>query len=264
MTPPFRKIVLDETDSTNSEARRRAEAGAPDGLAVVARRQTTGRGRRGRRWESPEGNLYVSLLLRPDRPLAEAALLSFVAAVALGEAVAAMLPPEAPIAFKWPNDLLVGGAKCAGMLLESSAAGAGRLDWLIVGVGVNLASHPEGLPYPATDLAAAGAPAPTPDAALETFLERFAHWRDIWSRRGFAPVRRACRHALRAVFADAPPPIVRPDEVFGFAPSCGPLMTVAAALASLQGGGDAPRHVLAAGCDLVGDGFAFIFERGAS
>ena len=191
MTPPFRKVVLDETDSTNSEARRRAEAGAPDGLAVVARRQTTGRGRRGRRWESPEGNLYVSLLLRPDRPLAEAALLSFVAAVALGEAVAAMLPSEAPIAFKWPNDLLVGGAKCAGMLLESSAAGAGRLDWLIVGVGVNLASHPEGLPYPATDLAAAGAPAPTPDAALETFLERFAHWRDIWSRRGFAPVRRA-------------------------------------------------------------------------
>ena len=82
--------------------------------------------------------------------------------------------------------------------------------------------------------------------------------------RGVAPVRRACRHALRAVFADAPPPIVRPDEVFGFAPSCGPLMTVAAALASLQGGGDAPRHVLAAGCDLVGDGFAFIFERGAS
>lgn len=191
MTPPFRKVVLDETDSTNSEARRRAEAGAPDGLAVVARRQTAGRGRRGRRWESPEGNLYVSLLLRPDRPLAEAALLSFVAAVALGEAVAAMLPPEAPIAFKWPNDLLVGGAKCAGMLLESSAAGAGRLDWLIVGVGVNLASHPEGLPYPATDLAAAGAPAPTPGAALEAFLGRFAHWRDIWSRRGFAPVRRA-------------------------------------------------------------------------
>ena len=82
--------------------------------------------------------------------------------------------------------------------------------------------------------------------------------------RGVAPVRRACRHALRVVFADAPPPIVRPDEVFGFAPSCGPLMTVAAALASLQGSGDAPRHVLAAGCDLVGDGFAFIFERGAS
>ena len=82
--------------------------------------------------------------------------------------------------------------------------------------------------------------------------------------RGVAPARRACRHALNAVFGSAPPPIVRPDEVFGFAPSCGALMTVAAALAALQRHGNGPRHVLAAGCDLVGDGFAFILEGGAS
>ena len=82
--------------------------------------------------------------------------------------------------------------------------------------------------------------------------------------RGVAPARRACRHALDAVFGSAPPPIVRPDEVFGFAPSCGPLMTVAAALAALQRNGNGTRHVLAAGCDLVGDGFAFILEGGAS
>ena len=82
--------------------------------------------------------------------------------------------------------------------------------------------------------------------------------------RGVAPVRRACRHALDAVFGAVPPPIVRPDEVFGFTPSCGALMTVAAALAALQRNGNGPRHVLAAGCDLVGDGFAFILEGGAS
>ena len=82
--------------------------------------------------------------------------------------------------------------------------------------------------------------------------------------RGVAPARRACRHALNAVFGAAPPPIVRPDEVFGFAPSCGALMTVAAALAALQRNGNGPRHVLAAGCDLVGDGFAFILEGGTS
>ena len=76
-----------------------------------------------------------------------------------------------------------------------------------------------------------------------------------------APTRRACRHALKAVFGDAPPPIVRPDEVFGFAPSGGAVMTVATALAGLERDGDPPRHVLAAGCDLIGDGFAFILER---
>ena len=79
--------------------------------------------------------------------------------------------------------------------------------------------------------------------------------------RGVAPTRRACRHALKAVFGDEPPPIVRPDEVFGFAPSGGAVMTVATALAGLERGGDSPRHVLAAGCDLIGDGFAFILER---
>ena len=79
--------------------------------------------------------------------------------------------------------------------------------------------------------------------------------------RGVAPARQACRHALNAVFRDGMPPIVRPDEVFGFAPSCGAVMTVAVALAGLERSDDAPRHVLAAGCDLIGDGFAFILKR---
>ena len=79
--------------------------------------------------------------------------------------------------------------------------------------------------------------------------------------RGVAPARHACRQALNAVFGRKMPPVVRPDEVFGFAPSCSAAMTVAAALATLEGGDTRPHHVLAAGCDLIGDGFAFILER---
>lgn len=188
IVPPFRPVRLDSVDSTNSEARRRAEAGAPDGAAILARRQTAGRGRRGRRWLSPEGNLYMTLLLRPDMAAGEAAALSFVAAVALADALAE-LAPGVEIACKWPNDALANGRKCAGLLLES-AAGGGRIDWIAVGVGINLSSHPDDLPYPATDLAAEGASA-TPEQAAEAFHRRFFRWRRVRERRGFAPVRRA-------------------------------------------------------------------------
>ena len=79
--------------------------------------------------------------------------------------------------------------------------------------------------------------------------------------RGVAPARHACRQALNVVFGRNMPPLVRPDEIFGFAPSCSAAMTIAAALATFEGGSTRPRHVLAAGCDLIGDGFAFILER---
>ena len=191
LPPGFQVIALDEVDSTNSEARRRAEAGAPDGTVVAARRQSAGRGRRGRRWQSPGGNLYMSLLLRPEQPVDEAPRLSFVAAVALAGSLAELAPPGTDIACKWPNDVLVNGGKCAGILLESSAGSGGRLDWLAVGVGVNLVRHPADLPYRATDLASEGAEGVTADAAMEAFLRHFAHWHGVWNDRGFAPVRRA-------------------------------------------------------------------------
>ncbi len=192
MTLPlaFHLIALDEVDSTNSEARRRAEAGEPEGALIVARRQSAGRGRRGRRWESPDGNLYMSLLLRPEQPIDEAVRLSFVAAVALADALAG-LAPALRIAHKWPNDLLIGARKCAGLLLESASRSHGRLDWLVIGIGVNLTSHPTGLSWPATDLAHEGAPGVTRDGVVRTFAERFLCWRDVWRDRGFAPVRRA-------------------------------------------------------------------------
>jgi BirA family biotin operon repressor/biotin-[acetyl-CoA-carboxylase] ligase len=182
-------IALDRVDSTNDEAKRRAGDGAADGAVVWARSQTAGRGRRGRRWSSPVGNLYVSIVLRTQKPPAEAARLSLVAAVALAEALDGFLPEGVEARCKWPNDVLVRGRKIAGILLESSG-GAG-IDWVVVGCGVNVASYPELAAYPATSLAAAGCRGVTVERVLEAFLDRLMAWRARWSEEGIGPLRDA-------------------------------------------------------------------------
>ena len=101
-------------ESTSSLVKQRAEAGEAEGLAILALRQSAGRGRQGRGWESPAGNLYLSLLLRPAVPLRDAPQWSFVAAVALAETLKPLLPEAAQPSLKWPNDLLLQGAKAAG------------------------------------------------------------------------------------------------------------------------------------------------------
>jgi BirA family biotin operon repressor/biotin-[acetyl-CoA-carboxylase] ligase len=117
--------------------------------------------------------------------------LSFAAAVALGDAITAATALSSEIAHKWPNDVLVRGRKCAGILLESSLSSDQKLDWLVMGVGVNLAHHPQGTEFPATDLAVEGAGSLTPEAMLQAFAEHFLHWHEVWRNRGFAPVREA-------------------------------------------------------------------------
>src|SRR5262249_2745349 len=107
----FSLIALASTESTNEDLHRLARAGAAEGTLVWAREQTRGRGRRGRGWSSPPGNLYLSLLLRPLVPPGEAAQIGFVAAVALAEALETLLPPDRTLRCKWPNDLLIDGAK---------------------------------------------------------------------------------------------------------------------------------------------------------
>jgi BirA family biotin operon repressor/biotin-[acetyl-CoA-carboxylase] ligase len=187
----YRLLSFVELDSTNEEAKRQAALGAPGGLLVWAGAQTAGRGRRGRSFVSPPGNLYMSILLRPDRGAAQAAQLGFAAALAVGEAALASLPGGARLAYKWPNDVLVEARKVSGILLESQAAAAGRLDWLVVGIGVNLVSFPESVESPAISLAAAGAAAATPEAMLEAVARRFYHWHERWREEGFAPLRAA-------------------------------------------------------------------------
>jgi len=134
----FRLHALDTVDSTNDEARRLAAGGAPHGTVVWARRQTVGRGRRGRPWVSEPGNLHCSILLRPACPATIAAQVGFVAANAVALAVAGLLPDGPPVTCKWPNDILVGGRKVAGILLESDVGRNGLLDTLVVGVGAVL------------------------------------------------------------------------------------------------------------------------------
>jgi len=119
----YRLLELQEVDSTNEEARRRAAAGEPGPLWILAAEQTKGRGRRGRIWEAPPGNLSATLLIRPNRPAGECAQLSFVAALAAAEMLAALVPD---VTLKWPNDVLASGQKIAGILLEAETAADGK------------------------------------------------------------------------------------------------------------------------------------------
>jgi BirA family biotin operon repressor/biotin-[acetyl-CoA-carboxylase] ligase len=184
----YRLVALDEIDSTNAEAQRRAAAGAPAGTLIWARRQTAGRGRRGRAWQSPPGNLAFSLLLRPAVDPAAAATLGFVAGLALVDAVDGLLPAGRSSRLKWPNDVLVDGRKLAGILLEAAAGGGQALDHVVIGIGVNIAAHPDDLPYPATSLSASGGTA-NAAAVLAAFAERFLPLYRNWESEGFAAIR---------------------------------------------------------------------------
>ncbi|HMK67267.1 MAG TPA: biotin--[acetyl-CoA-carboxylase] ligase, partial [Stellaceae bacterium] len=172
---PLRLLRFAELESTNDEAKRLADAGAPAWTVITAEIQRAGRGRRGRTWESPAGNLYMSAILRPAANLAAAAQLGFAAALAVGEALLPVLPSERILQYKWPNDVLVDGSKIAGILLEAAGNGAEGAAWVIVGIGVNLASHPQETSYPATSLATLGAVV-TPGTVLPNVAEALRRW----------------------------------------------------------------------------------------
>jgi BirA family biotin operon repressor/biotin-[acetyl-CoA-carboxylase] ligase len=180
-------LAFETLDSTNAEARRRAEAGEVGPVWITARLQSAGRGRRGRTWETSAGNLAATLLMITGRSAREAAQISFVAAVAVCDFVRAYLPAER-VKVKWPNDILVEGRKVSGILVESGARREGGL-WLAIGVGVNLAKAPAVADRPATSLAdETKTPPPDPRTALDGLAAAFADWLDIWDRRGFAPI----------------------------------------------------------------------------
>lgn len=177
--------------STNDEAKRLARQGAPAGTLVWAGEQTAGRGRRGRHWASPPGNLYISLISRPGGAPGRAAQLGFVAALGIGDALDDLAGLGPRLRYKWPNDLLLDGRKLAGILLESETTAGGAVDFVVIGAGVNLLSHPEDSEYPATSLAEDGIAAVSPARLLETFVPEFDRWLGRWQGEGFAPVREA-------------------------------------------------------------------------
>jgi BirA family biotin operon repressor/biotin-[acetyl-CoA-carboxylase] ligase len=190
LPPPFRLITYETIGSTNDEAKRLARAGEAEGLVIRADQQTSGRGRRGRTWVSPPGNLYSSTLLRPRCRAAAAAQLGFVAALGVGDAIGA-LAPRVGLRCKWPNDVLANGKKISGILLETEMVSGDRPDFVVLGVGINLVSAPRDAPYPATSLAEEGAPGVTPAVMLATFVGYFAAWLTMWRTEGFAPIREA-------------------------------------------------------------------------
>jgi BirA family biotin operon repressor/biotin-[acetyl-CoA-carboxylase] ligase len=184
-----RHIAHETLGSTNAEAQALARAGECGPVWVTAARQEAGRGRRGKGWVSPPGNLYASLLLTDPAPPAEAAQLSFVAALALHDAVAECAPQLGPaLKVKWPNDLLLGEAKIAGILIEAES---GPPFSAVIGMGINCASHPPDTPYAATDLASAGALV-TPDSLLPALARAMQTRLAQWDRgQGFAAIRSA-------------------------------------------------------------------------
>jgi len=176
-----------EIDSTNEEARRRAMAAEPGPIWLRADVQTKGRGRRGREWISPKGNLFATLMIRPQLTAPEAARLSFAAALSVADFLDAYVDPQR-IKLKWPNDVQLDGAKVCGILLESSAHADGTVDWLAVGVGINLANHPQ-LDVPKTIALADVTEPPLPSEALNHLAPAFSKWLAAYEAAGFRALR---------------------------------------------------------------------------
>lgn len=185
LPPPGWRLRIEESlPSTQDLLLRLAAAGEPEGLALLARRQSAGRGQEGRGWQSPSGNLHLSILLRPRTPAREAGQWSLRAGVALAEALSPWAPDPAAIRLKWPNDLLLDGGKLAGVLTETSAGADGALDWVVIGFGANLAEAPA---IEGRATACLGGKAPAPDRAAIAVL----HAMEAWRARDFAAVRAA-------------------------------------------------------------------------
>ncbi|MFI4979139.1 MAG: biotin--[acetyl-CoA-carboxylase] ligase [Nevskiales bacterium] len=183
--PAWRLKLFETLASTSDLCRELAEAGEPEGLAVLARRQERGRGTHGRSWISAPGNLFLSALLRPGGAARDAAVWSLLAGVALIETLDKLVPDPTALTLKWPNDVLLHGEKLAGILLDSAADARGGLAWLVIGFGANLAAAPD---VSGRSVAALGT-AEAPETVAWRLLARLDHWRGVLGREGFAPVR---------------------------------------------------------------------------
>jgi BirA family biotin operon repressor/biotin-[acetyl-CoA-carboxylase] ligase len=155
----------------------------------------------------------MSVVLRPAQPASQAAGIGFAAALAVADAVSGLLPAHVPVMLKWPNDVLLGGGKAAGILTEASAGADGRLDWLVLGIGINLAEAPKAALYPTATLADF-MPAPSSERALELLTAALGHRLSVWERDGFAGIRHdwlARAHAVGTALT-----VKRPDgEIHG-------------------------------------------------
>lgn len=188
-----RIIHIDETGSTNADAMRLAVNGEDLPLWVIADRQTAGRGRQGRTWVSPKGNLYASLAFCCPAPIERAGQLSLVAGISLFEAIRTStdLAQDAGLRLKWPNDVLIGAAKMGGILVESTSARGSPGFLAVIGFGVNVVSAPDDLDRQATALGRHGN-APSPNALLMALSDQVSRWLEVWDgSENFPDIRRA-------------------------------------------------------------------------
>lgn len=193
MPPGVGALFYEECGSTNTVAADMAEAGQTGPVWVTAGTQSAGRGRKGRAWVSETGNLYTSLLLRPNLQAKDLGPVPFIVSLAIRDALISVGVPAEHVHCKWPNDVLVADKKVSGVLIESSAKAGGAIDHLIIGIGVNLAFHPNDAIFPATNLKAEIGRQLSPKEFLvalsATMLKRFNDWdvqdfsaiRDEWS-----------------------------------------------------------------------------------
>lgn len=181
---------FDSIGSTSVYLRTLAENGAPQGTVVDAKSQTEGKGRYGRKWLSPQGNVCFSLLLRPEGDVIRISQLSFVAALSVGASIRELLPAHATCHYKWPNDILLNGKKAAGILLESSLiAHKESVEWLAIGIGVNVKNHPTENGIIATSMEAAGI-AVNSISLRDKILAWFQHYYNLWLKEGFVPIQK--------------------------------------------------------------------------
>jgi BirA family biotin operon repressor/biotin-[acetyl-CoA-carboxylase] ligase len=188
---PVPVLALETVDSTNAEARRHADADDTGPRWITARFQTAGRGRRGRSWNTADGNLAATLLMTTERTAGDAARTSFVAAVAVADALSAYVP-DSLIRLKWPNDVLVADRKVCGILIESGRIRGEERLWLAVGIGVNLVHAPVTVDRPATCVAdhlrADVLAPPLPREVLDDLARAFAIRQAQWDALGFDPI----------------------------------------------------------------------------
>jgi BirA family transcriptional regulator, biotin operon repressor / biotin---[acetyl-CoA-carboxylase] ligase len=204
MPAGYRLLRLDTVDSTNAEAKRRADLGEPGPLWISSARQSKGRGRLGREWTSQVGNLFASLLIRLKCPLQTASQLGLVAGIVAYETLAKLIAYEgrSELLLKWPNDVLLSEEKIAGVLLENIGNPSKPGTTVVIGTGINLANHPENLPQPAISLDAYGLSV-TPGQALQVLAATTQEWLQRWGEGATFPT-------IRRAWLDRAGPLGRP------------------------------------------------------
>jgi BirA family transcriptional regulator, biotin operon repressor / biotin---[acetyl-CoA-carboxylase] ligase len=183
----YNLIAYESLGSTNDEALVLAPS-SPDKTVIWALEQTAARGRRGRAWHAPKGNVYCSIILKPKVSAIECSQLGYLASLSIFDALKELCPDDSSATCKWPNDVLLNGKKISGILLETSFTDSTAPDWIILGVGINVNEHPQDTPYPATSMTNEGSTA-NAEQTLECFMRHFDQWLSLWLAGGFEPVR---------------------------------------------------------------------------